>query len=517
MPIIYTPTRRPRVPEVRPHLPAAARHLHQRQRPRPHRAECCATGRIATRRSSSSPTASASWAWATSAPTAWASRSASSSLYTACAGVHPDAVPAGHARRRHQQRRRCSTTRSTSACASAALTGARLRRAGRGIRHRGARGLSRRRRSSSRTSPTTTRSACCEKYRDRICTFNDDIQGTAAVALAGPVLGAAHHRRHARPTRQLLFLGAGEAATGIADLVVAAMVAQGADRGRRRGSAAGSSTRRGLVVEAAHRSRRAQAAVRARARAGRRFSSPRSRRCKPTAIIGVAAVGGAFTRDVLEDDGARSTSGRSCSRCRIRRRSPSARAEQAYRVDRRPRAVRVRQPVRSGDARTARPSCRGRATTPTSSPASASARSSSRARRITDEMFMAAAHDARRTGDRSRPGAGQPLSAAAADPRGVGEASPWRSPRSPSAKATPASSGPPDLLAHVQLAHVRPDVSAVRLTHRGGEHDVPGAHPRARRAGRRFRRRDALGRRVRARAATRRRFRASARSAWARR
>ena len=69
---------RPGLPAVRPHLPAAARPLHQRRRPRPRRASCCATGRTRTCASSSSPTASASSASATWAPTAWASRSASS-------------------------------------------------------------------------------------------------------------------------------------------------------------------------------------------------------------------------------------------------------------------------------------------------------------------------------------------------------------------------------------------------------------------------------------------------------
>jgi malate dehydrogenase (oxaloacetate-decarboxylating) len=67
-----------------------------------------------------------------------------------------------------------------------------------------------------------------DRYRDVLPSFNDDIQGTASVVLAGILAGLRHVGEPLRG-RRFVFFGAGAAATGIARLVRAALVEAGAD------------------------------------------------------------------------------------------------------------------------------------------------------------------------------------------------------------------------------------------------------------------------------------------------
>jgi len=65
-----------------------------------------------------------------------------------------------------------------------------------------------------------------ERYRDKVCTYNDDIQGTAAIALAG-ILAALRITGGKLTEQRFLFLGGGSAATGIAQLISEAMALEG--------------------------------------------------------------------------------------------------------------------------------------------------------------------------------------------------------------------------------------------------------------------------------------------------
>jgi len=145
-----------------------------------------------------------------------------------------------------------------------------------------------------------------ERYRDRLCTFNDDIQGTAAVA-AGTLLAAINVTGIPLTEQRIALLGAGSAGIGIASLLLTAMGQAGLSQAeaRRRFFAV---DRDGLLVEGLASNRVAQAPfIHSRSDvAGWKLQSPESItpldvmiNAKPTTLIGVSGQHGAFTEDVI--------------------------------------------------------------------------------------------------------------------------------------------------------------------------------------------------------------------------
>ena len=134
-------------------------------------------------------------------------------------------------------------------------------------------------------------------YRNRVLSFNDDIQGTAAVALAG-ILGALRLSGGKLRDQKLLFLGAGEAGTGIAGLVTTAAMQEGLSEKEAR-DLSWFVDSQGLVVKsreglAAHKLPYAHdhAPVATLAEAVEAL--------KPTVLIGVAGAAKAFTKEIVE-------------------------------------------------------------------------------------------------------------------------------------------------------------------------------------------------------------------------
>ena len=134
-------------------------------------------------------------------------------------------------------------------------------------------------------------------YRDLACTFDDDIQGTAAVVLAG-LYSALRITGNKLTDHKFLFLGAGEAGIGIGDLIVTGLTAEGLpeDDARRRCCFVDS---KGLVVKS-----RADLVEHKLPYA--HDLPPVSdflqavESLKPTAIIGVSGMPRTFTKPIVE-------------------------------------------------------------------------------------------------------------------------------------------------------------------------------------------------------------------------
>jgi malate dehydrogenase (oxaloacetate-decarboxylating)(NADP+) len=135
------------------------------------------------------------------------------------------------------------------------------------------------------------------RYRDKICTFNDDIQGTAAVALAG-IFAALRLTGQKLTEQRFLFLGAGSAATGIAELISLAMAREGLDlaAARRRNALFDIN---GLLVTSRPDLADFQKPF-AQDRAPVSTFVEAAEELRPTGIIGVSTVPKLFSRDVIK-------------------------------------------------------------------------------------------------------------------------------------------------------------------------------------------------------------------------
>jgi malate dehydrogenase (oxaloacetate-decarboxylating)(NADP+) len=136
-----------------------------------------------------------------------------------------------------------------------------------------------------------------ERYREKYCVYNDDVQGTAGIVLAG-MINAAKIKSTKLSDERYLFLGAGSAGIGLANLLCSAMVEEG------------------LILEQAQ-SRVYMFDINGLLETTRTdlvdFQKPYAHKhaptrdfvaaiesIRPTTIIGVSTIGGAFTRKVIE-------------------------------------------------------------------------------------------------------------------------------------------------------------------------------------------------------------------------
>ena len=134
------------------------------------------------------------------------------------------------------------------------------------------------------------------RYADRYLVYNDDIQGTASVTIAGLTTALQITGGKLRDQR-VLFLGAGSAAIGIANMIVEAMVAEGLPQGDARGHISLFDVN-GLVEPGRGDLSPSQCAYAHPAKATKDLLAAVGA-VKPTILIGVSTTGGAFTEPVV--------------------------------------------------------------------------------------------------------------------------------------------------------------------------------------------------------------------------
>ncbi|XP_055295554.1 NADP-dependent malic enzyme isoform X2 [Sitodiplosis mosellana] len=139
-----------------------------------------------------------------------------------------------------------------------------------------------------------------DKYRDNYCTFNDDIQGTAAVAVGG-LYASSRLTGKTFADATIMFVGAGEAAIGIADLCCKAMEADGISTEDARGKiwmcdidGLLTTTRKDGSLEG-HKQHYAKGCQ------PMKDLAEIVKEVKPTILIGASATPGLFTPQILQD------------------------------------------------------------------------------------------------------------------------------------------------------------------------------------------------------------------------
>ncbi|GEK48754.1 NAD-dependent malic enzyme [Halomonas pacifica] len=138
-----------------------------------------------------------------------------------------------------------------------------------------------------------------ERYRDELCCFNDDIQGTAAVCV-GTLLAACKAKGEKVSEQRVAFVGAGSAGCGIAEQIVLAMQSEGLDEAEARARIF-MVDRHGLLTRDMQELHDFQARL---AHDAANFTDTSLlgviRQAGPTVLIGVSGQRGLFTREVIE-------------------------------------------------------------------------------------------------------------------------------------------------------------------------------------------------------------------------
>ncbi|WP_100753586.1 NAD-dependent malic enzyme [Vibrio salilacus] len=146
-----------------------------------------------------------------------------------------------------------------------------------------------------------------ERYKDRICCFNDDIQGTAAVTV-GSLLAACQAAGSKLSQQRVAFLGAGSAGCGIAEAIIAQMVSEGISDAKAR-SQVFMVDRWGLLQEGMPNLLDFQQRLVQKHKSTADWQAESNgfslldvmRNAKPTVLVGVSGAPGLFSEEVIKE------------------------------------------------------------------------------------------------------------------------------------------------------------------------------------------------------------------------